>query len=79
MHEIEFVDQAVAFQQIEGAVDGDPIDVGVDFAGAAQDLAGVQMLLSGLDHAQNGAPLMGHAQSARHEFCLQASGRFGLG
>ena len=46
VHEVEFVDQAVALEQAEGAVDGDAINQGVEFASLAQDLAGVEVLFA---------------------------------
>jgi hypothetical protein len=79
VHEIEFIDQAVPLEQTEGAVDGDAVDVGIEAAGVAQDLAGVEVLFGGFDHAQDGAALMRHAEAAGHQFGLQASGGFGLG
>jgi hypothetical protein len=79
VHEIEFIDQAMSFEQAEGAVDGDAVDVGIEAAGVAQDLAGVEVLFGGFDHAQDSAALAGHAQAARHKFGLQASRGFGLG
>ena len=78
VHEIEFIDQAMSLEQSEGAIDGDAVDVGIKAAGVAQDLAGVEMLFSGFDHAENGATLVGHAQAAGHQFGLQASRGFGL-
>jgi hypothetical protein len=78
VHEIEFVDQAVALQQSEGAIYGDAVDLGIELAGLAQDLAGIEMLFGGFDDAEDGATLMGHAQAARHQFSLEPSGSFGL-
>lgn len=79
MHEVEFVDQALALEQVNGAIDGDTIDLGVEFAGLAQNLAGIEMLLGGFHDGEDGTALAGHAEAARHEFRLQASGLFGLG
>jgi hypothetical protein len=78
VHEIEFIDQAVALEQAECAIDGDAIDVGIELAGATQNLTRIEMLLRSLHNAQNGAPLMRHAQATRHEFGLQTSRSFGL-
>jgi hypothetical protein len=79
MHEIEFVHEAVALEQAESAVDGDAVDIGIEFAGALKNLRGVEVLLRGFDDAQDRTALVRHAQSAGHEFGLEASGSFGLG
>ena len=79
VHEIQFVDQAMSFEQTESAINGDSVDVGIETAGVAQDLAGVEVLFGGFDHAEDGAALVGHAQAAGHKFGLQASGGFALG
>jgi hypothetical protein len=78
VHEIEFIDQAMPLEQTQGAIDGHAVNVRIEPPSVAQDLAGVEMLFGGLDHAQDGAALPGHAQAARHEFCLQASRSLGL-
>jgi len=78
MHQIKFIDQAVPLEQAEGAVDGNAIDLGIEATRAAQQLAGVEVLLGSFDHAENGATLTGHAQSTRHQLGLQTSRNFGL-
>jgi hypothetical protein len=79
VHEIEFIDEAVTLEQAECSIDGDAIDMGIDFTGAAEQLTGIEMLLGGLHYAQDGAALAGHAQATGHKFTLQAAGDFGLG
>ena len=64
VHQIQFVDQALAFQQADSAVDRHAVHLGIDSAGLAQNLSGIQMLLCGLDDAENGAALLGHADTA---------------
>ena len=78
VHEVEFVNQAVALKQIQRAIDRYAVNAGVEAAGLAKDLRGIEVLLRSLYHAENGAALVGHAQAAGHEFGLQASGNFGL-
>jgi hypothetical protein len=78
VHEIEFVNQAVALEQMQGAIDGDAIDLRVDATGFAEDLAGVEMLFGGFDDAEDGAALAGHTQPARHQFCLKTARSFGF-
>ena len=78
MHQVKFVDQAVPFQEIQGPIYGDTIDLRIDLPRFAQNLTGVQMLLCGFNDAENRAPLAGHPQAASHELCLQAAGNFSL-
>jgi len=61
VHQIEFVDQAVALQQLQGAIDRYPIDPRVDLACVPENLCGIQVLLSGLHNAQNCAALVSQA------------------
>ena len=70
MHEVEFIDESMALKQIEGAVDGNSIDVRIQSARLAKDLAGIQMLLGSFDNAEDGPALARHPQSTRHEFRL---------
>jgi hypothetical protein len=78
VHEIKFVNQAVTLEQIESAIDGNPIDLRIDFAGPAENLASVEMLFGGFDDAENGAALAGHAQAAGHQFRLESARNLGL-
>jgi hypothetical protein len=64
VHEIEFVHQAVSLEQTERAIDRYAVDMRIKFAGVTQNLARIKMLFGGLDHAQDGAALMRHAQAA---------------
>ena len=50
MEEVEFVNEAVAFQEIYGAIDGYLSDARVQFAGAFQDFAGVQVAAGGFHY-----------------------------
>lgn len=78
VHEIEFVDEAVALEELEGAVDGAAVDAGIEFLGFAKKLSSVEMLRGGFHDAQDGAALLGHADSALGEVGLQAAGHLGL-
>jgi len=78
VHEIKLIHQPMSLEQAEGAVHGYAINLRVKPAGVTQYLAGIEVLLGGLDHTQDRAALPGHAQAARHQFSLQASGGFGL-
>jgi len=78
VHQIKLINQSMPLKQAESAIDGYTIDLGIDLSRMAQNLARVQMLLCSLYHAQNGAALACHAQSARHQFGLQTSRNFGF-
>src|SRR5438552_18643124 len=78
VHQVQFVNQAVALEQTESAVDGDAVNAGIEAAGLAKNLSGVKVLLGCFYHGENSAPLVGHAQPARHQFRLQASRSFSL-
>jgi hypothetical protein len=64
VHEVQFVYQTMTLQQAERSVNRNAIDLGIDLAGFAQNLAGIEMLLGGLDDTQDSPALPRHAQSA---------------
>jgi hypothetical protein len=64
VHEIEFVNQSVALQQLQGAVNRNSIDLGIKLPGMAQNLCGIKMLLGVFDHAKNCAALPSQAKAA---------------
>ena len=78
VHQVEFVDHAMAFQEPKRAVDGTTVDAGVQFLCLAQDLAGIEMLAGSLHHAQDCAALLGHPDSAFGKLGLQAARHFSL-
>jgi hypothetical protein len=78
MHEVKLINQTVALQQIQSAVDGHTINPRIKFAGFAQDLTGIQVLFGGFHNTKNSAALMRHAQTARHQLGLQPPGSFCL-
>jgi len=57
MQEIEFVDQAMALQEIEGAIDGDAMDVRIDALGALEDFVGGEVALGAVHHLEKDAAL----------------------
>jgi hypothetical protein len=78
VHEVELINQAVAFEEMEGAVDSDAIDLGINFAGFAEKLAGVEVLLGSFYDAEDGAALARHAQATGHQLGLEAARGFGF-
>jgi hypothetical protein len=77
MQEIKFVDEAVFFEEIDGAVDGDEMDAGIDFYGAVEDLVDVEVLFGGVHDLENDATLASEANAALAEGLLEVSGGFG--
>jgi hypothetical protein len=55
VHEVQFVDHALALQQMESAVDGAAVDGRINCFRFAQYLAGVQVLAGSFNHGKNGA------------------------
>jgi len=76
VQQIEFVDQAVALQQIDRTVDRDARDVGINLLRAIEDFARVEMPPRSFHHLQQHAALPGEPDSARAKLALQAPGRF---
>jgi hypothetical protein len=77
VEEIEFVDEAFFFEEIDGAVDGDEVNGGVHFLGAFEDLIDVEVLLGGVHHFEDDAALAGEANSLFTEGFLEAASGFG--
>ena len=78
VHQVKFVDQPLPLQQSQGAVHRAAVDAGIDLLRLPQNLAGVEMLVGGFDHAQNRVPLLRHADSALGEVRLQPARHFSL-
>jgi hypothetical protein len=76
VEQVELVDQAVAFQQIDRAVDRDARDVGIDFLRALENFSSVEMAARRLHHLEKHAALPRQPDPARAELTLQTSGRF---
>ena len=75
MEQIELVDQAVALEQINRAVDGYAGDVGIDLLRAVQNFASIEMTPGGFHHLHEDAALAGEANAARSELPLKVAGR----
>ena len=71
VEEVEFVDEALALEKIDGAIDGDEMDFGINFLGAIEDLVDVEVLLGGVHHLENDAALAGEADAACTQGILQ--------
>jgi hypothetical protein len=77
MQQIEFVDQAMFFEEINGAVNGNEVNVGVCLLCALEDLIHVEMLLGVVHHLQNDAPLSRKPNPQPPDGLLQSAGSFG--
>lgn len=73
---VEFVNQALAFQQVERAIHGDASDPGIHFLGAFEDFARVQMATRGFHHLQQDTALAREANAAGAELTLQPTRSF---
>ena len=77
VEEIEFVDEAFFFEEVDGAVDGDEVHGGVHFLGALEDLVDVEVLLGGVHDLEDDAALASEANSLFAESFLEMAGGFG--
>jgi len=77
VEEIELVDETFLFEEVDGSVDGDQMDFGIDFLCALEDLVDVEVLLGGVHDLQDDAALPREANTALAEGVLEMSGGFG--
>ena len=61
MKKVEFVNKALALEQINGAVDGDEVDVGIDFLRTVENLVDIEVLLGGVHDPETDAALASEA------------------
>jgi hypothetical protein len=78
VHQVEFIDQPLPLEQSQRSVHRAAIDAGIQFLRLPQNLAGIQMLARSFHYAQDGTPLLGHADPALREVCLQSARHFSL-
>jgi hypothetical protein len=77
VEEVELVDEALPFEEVDGAVDGDEMDFGIDFLGAFEDLVDIEMLLGRIHDLENDAALARKTNAALAEGVLEMAGGFG--
>jgi hypothetical protein len=75
MKQIELIDQAKVFEKFESAVNGDARDVGIDFLGAFENLAGIQVLRRAFHHLKHHTTLTRQADAPEAKLLLKAAGR----
>jgi hypothetical protein len=78
VHQIKFVDQPVALQEVERAVNRHAVNSGIQSLGMAEDLRRIEVLLRRFDDAEDSATLVRQANSAGGENGLQSSWGFGF-
>jgi diacylglycerol kinase len=61
MHQVEFVNQAMPFQQIQGSIDRNSINAGIELARMAKDLGSIKVLFRIFDNFENRPALMRHS------------------
>jgi hypothetical protein len=76
VEQIELVDQPVAFQQVDGAIDGDAGDAWVQLLRPFEDFSGVQVPPRGFHHLEQHAALARQPDAAGFELLLEVTGRF---
>jgi len=72
--QIKLIDQAEVFEKFEGAVNGNPRDVGIDFLRAFENLAGIQVLRRAFHHLKHHAALAREADAPEAKLLLEATG-----
>ena len=77
MEEVELVNEALALEEINGAIDGDEMDFGVDLLGALEDLVHVEMLFGIVHNLEDDAALAGKPDAAFAENDLEAARSIG--
>jgi hypothetical protein len=77
VEEVELVDEAFFFEEIDSAVDGNEMDGGFHPLGAFEDLVDVEVLLGGVHDFENDAALASEPDSLFTETFLEVAGGFG--
>ncbi len=76
VQKIEFVNQAVALQQVNRAIHRDAMDFRVDFLRALQNGIGIQVTLRAFHHLQQDFALARQTNPFRFQLGLQSAGLF---
>ena len=77
VEKIEFVDESLALEKVDGAIDGDEMDLGVDLLGTLEDLVDIEMLLGAVHDFEDDAALAGETNAALTQGLLEAPGGVG--
>ena len=79
VHQVEFVDQAEPFQELDGTVDGGAIDARLALASQIQKSGGIQVLLGALNNFDHSPALGRHPNSLGSQFVQQNAAIKGRG
>jgi hypothetical protein len=71
MQQVQLVDQAMFFEQINRAVDGNQMHAPINLLSPLQDLIDIQVLLGVIHYLQNHAPLPRKTNALRAQRVLQ--------
>ena len=74
VQKIEFVDEAVALEQVESAINRDTMYAGIDFLGAFEDGAGVEVAFGVVHYFEQNFSLSREAYAALFQGGLKAAG-----
>jgi hypothetical protein len=74
VQKIEFIDKAVALEQVESAVNGDTMNAGIDFLRAFEDGAGVEVAFRVVHYFEQDFSLAREAYAALFQSGLEAAG-----
>ena len=74
VQQVKLIDQSIAFQQIERAVDRDAMDSRIDFYGSIEDGASIEVALGAVHHLENDFSLAREANTPLSESFLQTAG-----
>lgn len=76
VEQVEFIDEPVAFEQVDGPVDRDAVNVRVEPLRTLENRPGVEMLLGAIHDLEQNFALACQAHAALFERLLQAPGAF---
>jgi hypothetical protein len=74
VQEVEFVDEAGALEQVKSAINRDTMDSGIDFLGAFEDGAGVEVAFGVVHYFEEDFSLAREAYAALFQGGLEAAG-----
>jgi hypothetical protein len=74
VQQVQLIDQSVAFQQVERAVNRDAMDSRIDFYGSIEDGTGIEVTLGAIHYLENNFSLSGEADTLLGKSFLQPAG-----
>ncbi len=76
MQEVELVNEAVALQEIEGAIDGYASHARIEFLRALKDFVSVQVAAGGVHYLEEDSALASEANAAGAKLAFEMAGEF---